>query len=55
MAKLFSECIPGNASPSGQRAEFDQDLSVEVSPSKIGCYALARIASEWLEKLKKLR
>ena len=32
---------------------FDQDLSVEVSPSKIGSYALTRIASERLEKLKK--
>ena len=36
-----------------QWAEFDQDLSVEVSPSKTGRYALTRIASEWLEKLKK--
>ena len=55
MAKLFSECISGNASLSGQWAVFDQDLSVEVSPSKIGSYALTRIASEGLEKLKKLR
>ena len=38
-----------------QWAEFDQDLSVEVSPSKIECYALTRIASERLEILKKLR
>ena len=36
-----------------QGAKFDQDLSVEVSFSKIGSYALTRIASEWLEKLKK--
>ena len=32
---------------------FDQDLSVEVSPSKIGSYALTRIASWRLEKLEK--